>query len=304
MPIIFASSLMLFPGVLFGWLDNTVFAGHNRFISFMNDEFKRGSYIYILTELVMIYFFAYFWTTVQFQPKEMANQLRDYGSFIPGLRPGKRTSDYLEKVMMRITYVAAVAPVRYRGDPNSPSTPRSGIDYPHYSISRWHRAAHRRQRGAGHGAADRSQSGDAELRRVFLWTLNPRESVSKGTTILNRGPWSPEVTMLGDDSRAWIDIIRFHSPIVPCDLKTRLFDRSSCHADCHAAARLCVRSRQVLILGRCWQCDCRLAFRRRNWMTWPPLNWHKVGGVGLSLKLPDLSRRRRFSGRDLHQRER
>jgi preprotein translocase subunit SecY len=105
MPIIFAQSLMLFPGVLFGWLDNSVFAGHNRFISFINDEFKRGSYIYILTELVMIYFFAYFWTTVQFQPKEMANQLRDYGSFIPGLRPGKRTSDYLEKVMMRITYV-------------------------------------------------------------------------------------------------------------------------------------------------------------------------------------------------------
>jgi preprotein translocase subunit SecY len=52
-------------------------------------------------------FFAYFWTTVQFQPKEMANQLRDYGSFIPGLRPGKRTSDYLEKVMMRMTYVGA-----------------------------------------------------------------------------------------------------------------------------------------------------------------------------------------------------
>ena len=55
----------------------------------------------------MIYFFAYFWTTVQFQPKEMATQLRDYGSFIQGLRPGKRTADYLEAVMMRITYVGA-----------------------------------------------------------------------------------------------------------------------------------------------------------------------------------------------------
>src|SRR5204863_2772892 len=72
-----------------------------------NNEFSRGAYLYILTEVAMIYFFAYFWTTVQFQPKEMANQLRDYGSFIPGLRPGKRTSDYLEKVMMRITYVGA-----------------------------------------------------------------------------------------------------------------------------------------------------------------------------------------------------
>jgi len=103
MPIIFAQSLMLFPSMGIGWV-----RGHfpqSRTLGFINDEFTRGSYIYILLEVVMIYFFAYFWTTVQFQPKEMATQLRDYGSFIPGLRPGKRTADYLEKVMMRITYV-------------------------------------------------------------------------------------------------------------------------------------------------------------------------------------------------------
>src|SRR6185437_479596 len=76
-------------------------------VGFLNQEFNRGAFVYIVVEVVMIYFFAYFWTTVQFQPKEMANQLRDYGSFIPGLRPGKRTSDYLERVMMRITYVGA-----------------------------------------------------------------------------------------------------------------------------------------------------------------------------------------------------
>jgi preprotein translocase subunit SecY len=105
MPIIFAQSLMLFPGVLFSkmndWLPNSSFIG------FLNNQFSRGAFFYILTEGLMIYFFAYFWTTVQFQPKEMANQLRDYGSFIPGLRPGKRTADYLEKVMVRITYVGA-----------------------------------------------------------------------------------------------------------------------------------------------------------------------------------------------------
>ena len=113
MPIIFAQSLMLFPGVALGWLDSLIrnnvqtpgFFAH--LVSFFNQQFGRGSFVYIVTEIVMIYFFAYFWTTVQFQPKEMANQLRDYGSFIPGLRPGKRTSDYLEKVMMRITYVGA-----------------------------------------------------------------------------------------------------------------------------------------------------------------------------------------------------
>ncbi len=105
MPIIFAQSLMLFPGFLFGWLHGV--APNNATLTFLNGEFSRGALIYILTEVVMIYFFAYFWTTVQFQPKEMANQLRDYGSFIPGLRPGKRTADYLEKVMLRITYVGA-----------------------------------------------------------------------------------------------------------------------------------------------------------------------------------------------------
>src|SRR5687768_2729932 len=111
MPIIFAQSLMLFPGVIFGWLNSSIngagtpsgFFGSA--IGFFNDQFNRGAFFYVITEIAMIYFFAYFWTTVQFQPKEMANQLRDYGSFIPGLRPGKRTADYLEKVMMRMTYV-------------------------------------------------------------------------------------------------------------------------------------------------------------------------------------------------------
>jgi preprotein translocase subunit SecY len=103
MPIIFAQSLMLFPGMLVTRVARSF--PSNRTLSFLNNEFQRGSYVYILVEVAMIYFFAYFWTTVQFQPKEMANQLRDYGSFIPGLRPGKRTADYLEKVMMRITYV-------------------------------------------------------------------------------------------------------------------------------------------------------------------------------------------------------
>lgn len=114
MPIIFAQSLMLFPTLLFSSLNNwingqaTERGWFGNFISFLYLQFEnRGGYLSIMTEVVMIYFFAYFWTTVQFQPKEMANQLRDYGSFIPGLRPGKRTADYLEKVMMRITYVGA-----------------------------------------------------------------------------------------------------------------------------------------------------------------------------------------------------
>ncbi|MFO0949758.1 MAG: SecY family transport protein [Isosphaeraceae bacterium] len=65
------------------------------------------SYLYTVFYIVLIYFFCYFWTAITFNPKDMAENLKDYGSFIPGYRPGKRTADYLEKVMLRITYVGA-----------------------------------------------------------------------------------------------------------------------------------------------------------------------------------------------------
>lgn len=105
MPIIFASTLLVFPSMLFGRIAAS-FPGFGLW-GFLASAFGSGSYIYVVTYIGMVFFFAYFWTTVQFQPKEMASNLRDYGSFIPGLRPGKRTADYLEKVMSRITYVGA-----------------------------------------------------------------------------------------------------------------------------------------------------------------------------------------------------
>ena len=105
MPIIFASSLLIFPGLLFSWLGE-LFDG-SLFWTTLSAEFSGSSFLYVASYVAMVYFFAYFWTTVQFQPKEMANSLRDNGSFIPGLRPGKRTADYLETVMTRITYVGA-----------------------------------------------------------------------------------------------------------------------------------------------------------------------------------------------------
>ncbi|MCL2329785.1 MAG: preprotein translocase subunit SecY, partial [Phycisphaerae bacterium] len=105
MPIIFASSLMIFPGIFVSWLASG-FPSVSIFRE-MQRWFHRGSFVYAAMYIGMVFFFAYFWTAVQFQPKEMANNLRDYGSFIPGLRPGKRTADYLERVMGRITYVGA-----------------------------------------------------------------------------------------------------------------------------------------------------------------------------------------------------
>ena len=118
MPIIFASSLLIFPSFILNSLsratqsladrDLDVRLGRGRRSSRRRPTPSRGRAtstpsVYI----VLIYFFCYFWTAITFNPKDMADNLKDYGSFIPGYRPGRRTADYLEKVMLRITYVGA-----------------------------------------------------------------------------------------------------------------------------------------------------------------------------------------------------
>lgn len=117
MPIIFASSLLMFPLFLLTGLEQATapllgsenlfkssFAGIIREIT---GDFRDHGYFYTLMYVVLIYFFCYFWTAIMFNPKDVADNLKDYGSFIPGYRPGARTANYLEKVMLRITYVGA-----------------------------------------------------------------------------------------------------------------------------------------------------------------------------------------------------
>jgi preprotein translocase subunit SecY len=108
MPIIFASSLLILPAAVLGGVRQAIPSDMTwaiGVVNFLDDNLRMGAYLHILLYVGMIYFFAYFWTTVQFQPSELATQLRDHGSFIPGLRPGPRTAEYLETVMERITYV-------------------------------------------------------------------------------------------------------------------------------------------------------------------------------------------------------
>ena len=111
MPIIFASSLMIFPAVIFRSISDQAGPGAEGWwasaTSWLAANFTVGEFPYVVCELVLIYFFAYFWITVQFSPEDMAKQLREHGSFIPGLRPGPRTAEYLETVMERITFVGA-----------------------------------------------------------------------------------------------------------------------------------------------------------------------------------------------------
>jgi preprotein translocase subunit SecY len=107
MPIIFASSLMMFPPIILSQLERIERLQNSSILTQIQESLKPQAYTYNVLYVVMIFAFAYFWTTVQFQPKDMAKRLRDSGSFIPGLRPGHRTAEYLETVMIRITYFGA-----------------------------------------------------------------------------------------------------------------------------------------------------------------------------------------------------
>jgi preprotein translocase subunit SecY len=107
MPIIFASSFMMFPPVIVGWLLKMESLRDSAILGTLDRALRHNAYTYNVIYMLLIFLFAYFWVTVQFQPKEMAKNLRDSGSFIPGLRPGRRTADYLEAVMTRVTYFGA-----------------------------------------------------------------------------------------------------------------------------------------------------------------------------------------------------
>ncbi len=109
MPIIFAQSLLMLPPFLFSYFGGKLGDGFfgRTFSSLGNVLQNPTSMVYNLIYIGMIYFFCYFWTAITFNPKEISDNLKDNGTFIPGYRPGRRTEDYLENVIERITYVGA-----------------------------------------------------------------------------------------------------------------------------------------------------------------------------------------------------
>ncbi len=98
MPVIFASPLLLFLGMLFSGIG----------LPGMAAQFQNGTgYLWALSFVGLIFFFSYFWTGLYFNPEETAKNIKEYGSFIPGIRPGKKTAEYMQKIMNRITLAGA-----------------------------------------------------------------------------------------------------------------------------------------------------------------------------------------------------
>ena len=108
-PPIFASSLLLMPLTISQFAGSHV-AGESRwgdFILTLNQYLQHGSVVYMSLYAAGIIFFSFFYTAVVFNPEETADNLKRYGGFIPGIRPGKNTESYFDYVLTRITVIGA-----------------------------------------------------------------------------------------------------------------------------------------------------------------------------------------------------
>ncbi|OGL39158.1 MAG: preprotein translocase subunit SecY [Candidatus Schekmanbacteria bacterium RIFCSPHIGHO2_02_FULL_38_11] len=100
-PVIFASSIIMFPATIASFYKNSITQA-------IAGSLSPGSPLYEVLYIVFIVFFCYFYTAIVFNPLDLADNMQKYGGFIPGIRPGKRTSDYIDKVLTRITFGGAV----------------------------------------------------------------------------------------------------------------------------------------------------------------------------------------------------
>ena len=181
-PVIFASSILAFPATLapivqeggrFSWLRAPI------------DQIAPGMPLYDLLYVVGIIFFCYFYTAIIFNPDDVAENMRKYGGFIPGIRPGKRTAEYIDTILTRITLVGAVylaivailptflisgikvAPIPFIGERLDADA--AAVHHRRHEravLLRRHVAAHHRRRGDGHRAAGRVAAHHAALRRL------------------------------------------------------------------------------------------------------------------------------------------
>jgi preprotein translocase subunit SecY len=103
-PVIFASSILAFPQTI----ANVPFVKNNSWINNTLSAIRHGEPLYVLLFVALIIFFCFFYVSIIFNPNEAADNMRKYGGFIPGIRPGRSTSDYMNTILTRITFVGAV----------------------------------------------------------------------------------------------------------------------------------------------------------------------------------------------------
>jgi preprotein translocase subunit SecY len=103
-PVIFASSILAFPATLAQMFANDP----THWMTRATDQLQMGMPLYNLLYISLIIFFAYFYTAIIFNPDDVAENMRKYGGFVPGIRPGKRTAEYIDTILTRITLAGAI----------------------------------------------------------------------------------------------------------------------------------------------------------------------------------------------------
>ena len=104
-PIIFAMSILAFPGTIVQLFSANPTGFWGGFLKLFNPD----NWVYAIIYFMLIIFFTYFYTSIQFNPIEMANNMKANGGFVPGIRPGRTTSDYIAKILSRVTLIGAIA---------------------------------------------------------------------------------------------------------------------------------------------------------------------------------------------------
>jgi preprotein translocase subunit SecY len=102
-PVIFASSIIAFPSTIASF-----FKANNPWMQSVSEQLQWGMPLYNLLYVTFIIFFCYFYTAIVFNPDDVAENMRKYGGFVPGIRPGKRTAEYLDHVLSRVTFAGAL----------------------------------------------------------------------------------------------------------------------------------------------------------------------------------------------------
>jgi preprotein translocase subunit SecY len=103
-PPIFASSVLAFPQTI----ANTPFVKNSPYLSSLLRSIGHGEPLYVIAFVALIIFFCFFYVSIIFNPTEAADNMRKYGGFIPGIRPGRSTSDYMNTILTRLTFVGAI----------------------------------------------------------------------------------------------------------------------------------------------------------------------------------------------------
>jgi preprotein translocase subunit SecY len=106
-PPIFASSLLLLPATVMGFAATANLPPYLQWLPFVTGQLQAGQPLFIALYAALIIFFTFFYTSVVFNPEDTAENLRKYGGFMPGIRPGKRTAEYLDFVLTRLTVIGA-----------------------------------------------------------------------------------------------------------------------------------------------------------------------------------------------------